>query len=133
MAAEDLAPGKWNLSGSDNFDDYLQTVGVNFALRKIAAHTKSEQHISVDGGQWTIDTISTFKNHSITFRPGQEVSHETPDGRKVKSTFKVSGNKLIEDQKGDPNSTITRTFQSDKFVMELICKGATAYRHYSKF
>merc|ERR1712079_601283 len=49
-------------------------------------------------GQIQIDTSSTFKSSSIKFRLNQPFSETTSDGRNVKTTAVLYGNRLIKDQ-----------------------------------
>lgn len=53
-------------------------------LRKLASTAKPEQHITIDGDNWTIKTTSLVKNTEIKFTLGQEFDETTADGRKVK-------------------------------------------------
>lgn len=66
--------------------------------------------LTEDGGTYTLKTSSTFKNSEIKFKLGEEFDEETPDGRKVKSTVTLDGNKMIHVQKGDKETTIEREF-----------------------
>lgn len=63
-------------------------------------------------GVYTLKTTSPFKNTEIKFKLGEEFEEETADGRKVSSTCTLEGNKLIQVQKGEKNSTIEREFSA---------------------
>lgn len=66
--------------------------------------------LTEDNGLYTLKTTSTFKNSEIKFKLGEEFDEETVDGRKVKSVCTLEGNKLIQMQKGEKQSTIEREF-----------------------
>lgn len=72
-----------------------------------------------EGDEYVLTSESTFKNITIKFKPGVEFDQETADGRKVKATITVEGNKLHEVQKGaDGKETIIdRTFTEDEINM----------------
>ncbi|KAJ8871363.1 hypothetical protein PR048_027680 [Dryococelus australis] len=70
--------------------------------------------LTKSGDTYTLLTTSTFKNTTISFKIGEEFEEETADGRKVKSTIAIEGNKLIQSQKGDKNSVIAREFSADE-------------------
>lgn len=66
---------------------------------------------------YTLTTTSTFKTTTIKFKLGEEFDEDTLDGRKVKSVIKMEGdNKLIQEQKGDKPTTITREFTDNEMV-----------------
>lgn len=76
--------------------------------------------LTKSGDEYTLTSVSTFKNVVLKFKPGVEFDQETPDGRKVKSTITIDGATLHEVQK-DPNNgketTIDRTFSNDEVKM----------------
>lgn len=126
--------GKWKMTESDNFDEYMKVLGVGLVMRKAGATAKPVQEISESGGKWTIKTLSTFKNTEISFTLGQEFDEHTADGRDVKSTVKLEGHRLIHEQKGDPDSTLIRELDPDgkHFTMTLEAKGVVCKRKYEK-
>ncbi|CAG5131668.1 unnamed protein product, partial [Candidula unifasciata] len=83
MAAE-LAPGVWDLEKSDNFDEYMKALEVNFATRLIGNRAKPRQEIRIVDDVWTITTSSLLTKLEIKFKIGEEFDETTVDGRKVK-------------------------------------------------
>lgn len=77
-----------------------------------------------EGEEYILNSVSTFKNVVLRFKPGVEFDQDTPDGRKVKSTITVDGNTLVEVQKNPDGSqtVINRTFTDDevKMVSEIL-------------
>jgi fatty acid-binding protein 3 len=53
MAAEQFV-GKWNLVESENFDEYMKTIGVSYLTRKMAANLKPVLTIEVNGDHWKL-------------------------------------------------------------------------------
>lgn len=66
--------------------------------------------LTENDGEYTMKTTSPFKNSEIKFKLGEEFDEETPDGRKVKSTITLDGNKLHQVQKGAKDTIIEREF-----------------------
>jgi hypothetical protein len=111
------------MESSENFDAYMQAVGVNAITAKLGSAAKPTVTISVEGDTWTLKTETTFKKTTIQFKLGVEFDEETADGRKMKTTMTLDGNKLTQDQKIDPPgvpSIITREVNGNK--MTVICK-----------
>jgi len=101
--------GKWKTESTDNFDEYMKAVGIGLATRKMASGQKPVHvFIAEPDGSYIIRAESAFKNNDAKFKMGVEFDETTPDGRKAKTTMRMDGNKLIQDQKADVRSTITR-------------------------
>lgn len=84
-----------------------------------------------DGDTYTLNTVSTFKNTTISFKEGVPFEEETIDGRKVQSVCKFEGeNKLIHEQGGDIPSTIIREFTPEEMIATMKVKDVTAIRKY---
>jgi len=122
--------GTWKLDSSENFDAYMQAVGVNAAMAKLGSVTKPTMTISIDGDTWNMKSETLFKNNKMQFQLGVEFDETTPDDRQMKTTITLEGNKLIQDQKGEIPSVITREVNGDK--MTVLCKAGdvVATRHY---
>ncbi|RWS28297.1 fatty acid-biding protein-like protein [Leptotrombidium deliense] len=111
--ASDLVLGKFELSKSDKFDDFLSELGVNMVKRKVACAATPVITIAKDGDEYTMKTASTFKTSEIKFKLGEEFDEERQDGAKVKSTITADGNKLVHVQKADKNVEIVREFTQE--------------------
>ena len=91
----DLMEGSFHLHSSDNFDSYLEELGVGYILRQLAA--LAFPIITVSGCpapssppppapspcRWSIQTDAGLRSHVITFLPGEGVQDTTMDGRQV--------------------------------------------------
>lgn len=126
--------GRWKLDSSENFDEYMKAVGVGMVMRTTASALKPDVVISQDGDTWKLRTESTFKTTEISFKLNEEFDETTADGRKVKTTMTVDGDKkLIQSQKGTTDSTLTRELTDDN-TMVLTCeaKGVKCTRNYKR-
>lgn len=91
--------------------------GVGLVVRKMGNAVSPVIELTLNGDEYTLTSQSTFKNTSITFKLGEEFEEETPDGRKVKTVITQDGNKLIQVQKGQKETTIIREFSEDEVKM----------------
>jgi len=133
----DAFVGKWNLTASENFDEFMKACGVGMLIRKTAATLKPSQVFSVEGDTITLKTISTFKSTEVNFKLGEEFDETTGDGRKMKTTYRMEGGKLICEQKpvkeSDCPSTHTREILPDgSMQMTLVAKDVVSKRTYNK-
>jgi hypothetical protein len=124
--------GKWDMISSEKFDDYMKAVGVGAVWAKIGSTAKPKLIISVDGDKWTLKSETLVKSTCIEFKLGEEFDETTADDRKMKTTITLEGNKLIQDQKGEIPSVITREVNGDTMTVLCKAKDVTATRVYKK-
>ncbi|KAL8586595.1 hypothetical protein ACOMHN_053948 [Nucella lapillus] len=69
----DKFAGKWKMDRSENFEDFLAAMGLNFFIRKMASLARPENEITVkEDGTITIGTNSTFMKNSQSFKMNEE-------------------------------------------------------------
>jgi len=124
--------GTWKMESSENFDSYMEAVGVSAPMAKIGSMTKPTVIISVDGDTWNMKSETLFKNSKLQFQLGVEFDETTPDDRQMKTTFTLEGNKLTQDQKGAKPSVITREVSGDKMTVVCTAGSVVATRVYSR-
>lgn len=102
---------------------FRHDIGVGMVMRKMGNSVSPTVELVKDGDEYSFNTTSTFKSTTIKFKLGEEFDEETLDGRKVKSTMTLEGNKLIQDQKGDKAHQIIREF-TDTDLTAVSCPSA---------
>ncbi|XP_076760711.1 fatty acid binding protein isoform X1 [Xylocopa sonorina] len=117
---------RYKLQSSENFDDYLKSLGVGLLTRKMGSSVSPVVELTENSGVYTLKTTSPFKNSEIKFKLGEEFEEETPDGRKVKTVCTLEGNKLMQIQKGEKQTTIEREFTPTEMkaimkVDDIVC------------
>ncbi|KAK7142607.1 hypothetical protein R3I94_012076 [Phoxinus phoxinus] len=123
----------WKLVDSQNFDEYMKSLGVGFATRQVGNVTKPTIVISHEDDKVVVKTLSTFKNTEISFKLGEEFDETTADDRHVKSTVTLEGDNLVHVQKWDSKETkFVREIKDDKMIMTLSFEGVQAVRTYEK-
>uniref|UniRef100_A0A8C2YXU0 Cellular retinoic acid-binding protein 1 n=1 Tax=Cyclopterus lumpus TaxID=8103 RepID=A0A8C2YXU0_CYCLU len=124
----------WKLVDSQNFDEYMKSLGVGFATRQVGNVTKPTVAISQDGDKLVVKTLSTFKNTEISSKLGEEFDETTADDRHVKvSRVKSWGDTLVQVQKWDGKETkFVREIKDGKLVATLTFEGVQAVRTYEK-
>ncbi|XP_077095246.1 fatty acid binding protein 7, brain, a [Siphateles boraxobius] len=123
----------WKLVDSQNFDEYMKSLGVGFATRQVGNVTKPTVVISHEDDKVVVKTLSTFKNTEISFKLGEEFDETTADDRHVKSTVTLEGDNLVHVQKWDSKETkFVREIKDGKMIMTLTFEGVQAVRTYEK-
>ncbi|XP_044861260.1 fatty acid-binding protein, adipocyte-like [Mauremys mutica] len=129
----ELFLGTWKLISSENFDSYMEELGVGFTTRKLGSLAKPSVVISTNGDIITIKTESTFKNTEISFKLGEEFEETTADDRKTMSTVTLDDGSLTQVQKWDGKQTIIkRALVDGKMVVECTMNNVTCTRVYER-
>ncbi|XP_039379827.1 myelin P2 protein-like [Mauremys reevesii] len=129
----ELFLGTWKLISSENFDSYMEELGVGFTTRKLGSLAKPSVVISTNGDIITIKTESTFKNIEISFKLGEEFEETTADDRKTMSTVTLDDGSLTQVQKWDgKQTTIKRALVDGKMVVECTMNNVTCTRVYER-
>ncbi len=64
--------------------------------RKVAGALKPTQEVKVDGDNWEIKTVSTFKTSELKFTIGTMFDEDSPDGRKLKVSKIVDKSRVCD-------------------------------------
>ncbi|KAF7691199.1 fatty acid-binding protein, heart-like [Silurus meridionalis] len=125
--------GKWRLTSSEKYDEYMIAIGVGQVTRKMSNAATPINTISMDGELIKISTSTTFKNTEIMFKLGEEFNETTADGREVKSLVTLDGNKLIHVQKWDDKETsLVREVNGDSLTLTLTFGDVVSTRSFMK-
>ncbi|MCP6198805.1 lipocalin/fatty-acid binding family protein, partial [Klebsiella pneumoniae] len=87
------------MTSSENFDEFMKTIGVGLITRKAANAVTPTVELRKDGDEYNLVTSSTFKTTEMKFKPGEEFEEDRADGAKVKSVCTFEGNTLKQVQK----------------------------------
>lgn len=88
-------------------------------LRKLASSQNPTIELKKEDDHYVFITSVSFKTITLKFKLNEEFEEEAFNGRTFRSTFRLEGNTLIQDQKGDPPSHITREFTETECVMTV--------------
>ncbi|KAM9383629.1 fatty acid-binding protein, heart [Pholidichthys leucotaenia] len=129
----DAFVGTWDLKSSENFDEYMKALNVSFPTRSVARLTKPTTIISVDGDKITVETRSTIKNTTLSFKLGEEFDEKTADDRDVKSIVTIEDGKLVHVQKWNGKETsLVREVNGKALTLTLTLGDVICKRHYEK-
>nr|WPK49601.1 FABP2 [Viridiscus sp. 1 JF-2023a]WPK49603.1 FABP2 [Viridiscus perviridis] len=129
----DLFVGKYKLESSENFEEYMKSIGVGMVMRKLGANATPVVTITKNGDVYTVKSETTFKTSEFSFRLGEEFDEETPDGRRVKTIISQEGSKLVQVQRKDDFETIiARDFDPQGLTATLVHKDVKSIRRYKR-
>ncbi|KAL2780855.1 fatty acid-binding protein, intestinal [Daubentonia madagascariensis] len=87
--------GTWKVDRSENYDKFMEKMGINMVKRKLAAHDNLKLIITQEGNKFTIKESSTFRNIEIVFELGVTFDYSLADGTELSGTWNLEGNKLV--------------------------------------
>ena len=103
--------GKFKLTQSENFEEFMKVLGVGLVTRKLGNKSSPTVTITEEAGEFTFKQESLVKTSEIKFKIGQEFDEQTADGRQ--------GNQLLRLGCGRDSLLIVL------FKPALLCKRAT--------
>ncbi|XP_053617362.1 sodium/calcium exchanger regulatory protein 1 [Plodia interpunctella] len=123
---------KYKMTSSENFDEFMKTIGVGLITRKAANAVTPTVELKKEGDAYILVTSSTFKTTEAKFVPGQECDEERADGAKVKSVYTLEGNTLKQVQKAPDGTEVTyvREFGPEEMKAVMKAKDVTCTRVY---
>lgn len=111
-----------------NIDRVLSGVGI--VMRKMGNSISPTIELVKNGDTYTLNSSSTFKSTSISFKLDEEFQEETADGRKVQTKITMEGNKFTQEQYGDKATTIIREFTADELITTCTIGEIKCVRYY---
>ncbi|XP_073948127.1 fatty acid binding protein isoform X2 [Choristoneura fumiferana] len=128
----DFVGKKYKLESSENFDEFMKTLGVGLITRKAANALSPTVELKKDGDQYVLVTSSTFKTTEMKFKPGEEFDEERADGVMTKSVCTFEGNKIKQVQKAPDGLEVhyVREFSPEELKAVMTVKDVTCTRLY---
>ena len=127
--------GKYQLTKSENFEEFMKAVGVGLVSRKLGNKFSPVVTITEEGGEYTFKQESAVKTSEIKFKIGEEFEEVTPDGRKVMSKMTLTApNVMVHEMKGTnggKDSTCIREFLGATMVATCTVDDIETVRTYS--
>ncbi|XP_040823228.1 fatty acid-binding protein, intestinal [Ochotona curzoniae] len=127
--------GTWKVYQSDNYDNFMEKMGINVVKRKLAAHDNLKVTIKQDGNKFTVKESSTFRNIDIVFELGVTFNYALADGTELSGAWTIEGNKLVGKFKRLDNGKELNTFREivgGELVQTYTYEGVEAKRHFKK-
>nr|XP_048312934.1 fatty acid-binding protein, intestinal [Myodes glareolus] len=127
--------GSWKVYQNDNYEAFMEKMGVNMVKRKLAAHDGLKLIITQEGNKFTVKESSNFRNLEIVFELGVNFTYTLADGTELSGTWNLEGNKLIGKFTRVDNGKeliAVREVSGDELIQTYTYEGVEAKRFFKK-
>ncbi|KAM9331335.1 fatty acid-binding protein, intestinal [Gastrophryne carolinensis] len=127
--------GTWKVDRSENYDNFMEVMGVNIMKRKLAAHDNLKITIQQDGNNFNVKESSTFRTIEINFTLGVKFEYSLADGTELSGSWVLEGDKLVGTFNRKDNGKELKTHRvivGDELVQTYIYEGTEAKRIFKR-
>nr|APG58402.1 fatty acid-binding protein 2b [Lateolabrax japonicus] len=127
--------GTWKVDHSENYDKFMEQMGINVMKRKLAEHDNLKITIEQNGNNFHIKESSTFRTKDIDFTLGIHFEYTLADGTELAGTWELEGDKLNGKFTRKDNSKVlltTRSIVGGELVQTFNYDGVDAKRVFKK-
>ncbi|XP_072108033.1 fatty acid-binding protein, intestinal [Mobula birostris] len=87
--------GTWKVGRNENYEQFMEQLGVNVMKRKLAIHDNLKITIHQDGNKFTVKESSNFRTKEIEFTLGESFEYSLADGTELQGSWNLEGDKLV--------------------------------------
>ncbi|XP_051472461.1 fatty acid-binding protein, intestinal isoform X1 [Apus apus] len=127
--------GTWKIDRNENYEKFMEAMGVNMMKRKLGAHDNMKLTIQQDGNNFTVKESSNFRTIEITFTLGVNFEYSLADGTELTGSWNMEGNKIVGKFTRKDNGkvlTASREVIGDELVQIYVYEGVEAKRIFKR-
>ncbi|XP_071382382.1 fatty acid-binding protein, intestinal [Centroberyx affinis] len=127
--------GNWKIDRSENYEKFMEQMGVNMVKRKLAAHDNLKITIEQTGDKFHVKESSAFRTLEIDFTLGVNFEYSLADGTELSGSWTMEGDMLkgIFNRKDNGKQlTAMRVIQGDELVQSYNYDGVDAKRIFKR-
>ncbi|KAM5159423.1 fatty acid-binding protein, intestinal [Callospermophilus lateralis] len=127
--------GTWKVNRNENYDKFMEKMGINMVKRKLAAHDNLKLVITQEGNRFTVKESSNFRTIDIVFELGVAFAYSLADGTELSGAWSLEGNKLVGRFKRVDNGkelNTVREITGDELIQTYMYEGVEAKRIFKK-
>ncbi|NXM05170.1 FABPI protein, partial [Tyrannus savana] len=127
--------GTWKIDRNENYEKFMEAMGVNMMKRKLGAHDNLKITIQQDGNKFTVKEASTFRTIEIEFTLGVSFDYSLADGTEMNGNWNLEGNKLVGTFTRKDNGKVLKAYREivgDELVQTYIYEGVESKRIFKR-
>ncbi|XP_061882146.1 fatty acid-binding protein, intestinal [Entelurus aequoreus] len=127
--------GDWKVDRNDNYEKFMEQMGINMVKRKLASHDNLKVTILQDGDKFHVKESSNFRTVDIDFTLGVSFEYSLADGTELSGAWTMEGDVLkgIFNRKDNGKTlTTTRIVQGGELIQSYSYEGVDAKRIFKR-
>ncbi|KAF1664690.1 Fatty acid-binding protein, intestinal, partial [Aptenodytes patagonicus] len=127
--------GTWKADRNENYEKFMEAMGVNVMKRKLGAHDNLKITIQQDGNKFTVKESSNFRTIDIEFTLGVNFEYSLADGTELSGSWNMEGNKLVGSFTRKDNGKALAAYREivgDELVQTYVYEGVEAKRFFKR-
>ncbi|NXR19116.1 FABPI protein, partial [Cinclus mexicanus] len=127
--------GTWKVDRSENYEKFMEALGVGMMKRKLGAHDNLKITIQQNGDKFSVKESSNFRNIEIEFTLGVSFDYSLADGTETTGVWNLEGNKLVGTFTRKDNGKVlqaTREIMGDELVQTYVYEGVESKRFFKR-
>ncbi|NXA64688.1 FABPI protein, partial [Mohoua ochrocephala] len=127
--------GTWKIDRNENYEKFMEAMGVGLMKRKLGAHDNLKMTIQQDGNKFNVKEASNFRNIEIEFTLGVNFEYSLADGTELSGTWALEGNKLVGTFTRKDNGKVLKAYREivgDELVQTYVYEGVESKRFFKR-
>ncbi|KAJ8247750.1 hypothetical protein GJAV_G00249850 [Gymnothorax javanicus] len=127
--------GTWKVDRSENYEKFMEEMGINVVKRKLASHDNLKITIEQDGDKFVVKESSTFRSIEINFTLGVSFDYSLADGTELNGSWALDGDTLkgtFNRKDNGKQLLTTRAVSGDEMTQTYNYEGVDAKRIFKR-
>ncbi|NWI95405.1 FABPI protein, partial [Pitta sordida] len=127
--------GTWKIDRNENYEKFMEAMGVSMMKRKLGAHDNLKLTIQQDGNKFTVKESSNFRTIEIVFTLGENFEYSLADGTELSGSWNLEGNKLVGTFTRKDNGKVLKAYREivgDELVQTYVYEGVESKRIFKR-
>ncbi|XP_050176543.1 fatty acid-binding protein, intestinal [Myiozetetes cayanensis] len=127
--------GTWKIDRNENYEKFMEAMGVNMVKRKLGTRDNLKITIQQDGNKFTVKEASNFRTIEIEFTLGVDFDYSLADGTEMNGNWNLEGNKLVGTFTRKDNRKVLKAYREivgDELVQTYVYEGVESKRIFKR-
>ncbi|XP_052537594.1 fatty acid-binding protein, intestinal [Tympanuchus pallidicinctus] len=127
--------GTWKVEKNENYEKFMEAMGVNMVKRKLGAHDNLKITIQQNGNKFLVKESSNFRTIDVEFTLGVNFEYSLADGTELSGSWNLEGNKLVGTFTRKDNGKVLTAYREivgSELVQTYVYEGVEAKRIFKK-